>query len=152
MRGAPESIKTAMMFGGFYPNPGAASVAQVSHFTAFMAEFIGTFALVFLIFSFTDGANLGKPHEGMVPFFIGLTVTIIICVIAPLTQAGLNPARDLSPRLFSWLAGWGQAAFPDTHYGFLTVYVLAPLLAGIAAALSFKKLVRPLLRAGEIGD
>lgn len=51
--------------------------------------------------------------------FIGLAVTIIISIIAPLTQAGLNPARDLSPRLFSMIMGWGDAALPDQNFGFL---------------------------------
>ena len=48
----------------------------------------------------------GCPDDALAPVFIGLTVTSIIALIAPLTQAGLNPARDLGPRLVAWLAGW----------------------------------------------
>ena len=81
------------------------------------------------------------------PVFIGLTVTSIICLIAPLTQAGLNPARDLAPRLVAWLMGWGNAALPDRVGGFFHVYVLAPMLGGVVAALSFVRVLEPTMKA-----
>jgi glycerol uptake facilitator protein len=146
VRGAPASVQTAMIFGEFYPNPGAGNAAVVSSFTAFMAEAMGTFALVFLIFSLTEGCNLGRPDDRLVPLFIGLTVAVIIAVIAPLTQAGMNPARDLAPRLFAIMAGWGTAALPDRGLGFLTIYVLAPISGGLLAAFLFTRMIEPLMR------
>ena len=145
LRGSPDSVKTAMIFGDFYPNPGLGYGITVSTMNAFLAEMAGTFALVFLIFSLTDGCNVGRPDDSLSPLFIGLSITIIISVIAPLTQAGLNPARDLSPRLFAYLAGWKGAAFPDTGWGFLTVYVLGPFVGGVLAALLFEKIVKPIM-------
>ena len=145
LRGSPDSVKTAMMFGEFYPNPGLGYVVPVSTMNAFLAEMVGTFALVFLIFSLTDGCNVGRPDDSLSPLFIGLSVTIIISIIAPLTQAGLNPARDLSPRIFAYLAGWGRAAFPDFRWVFLTVYVLGPVAGGILAALLFERIVKPIM-------
>jgi len=117
----------------------------VNSLNAFIAEAAGTFALVFLIFSLTEGCNVGRPDDAIAPLFIGLAVTAIICIVAPLTQAGLNPARDLSPRLFSYLAGWRQAAMPDDGYGFFTVYVLGPLTGGSLASLFFTILIQPLM-------
>jgi len=145
LRGSHDSITTAMMFGEFYPNPGLGYGVQVSTMNAFLAEMTGTFALVFLIFSLTDGCNVGRPDDSLSPLFIGLSITVIISVIAPLTQAGLNPARDLSPRLFAYLAGWKEAAFPDSHWGFLTVYVLGPISGGILAALLFEKIIKQIM-------
>ena len=145
LRGSSESIKTAMMFGEFFPNPGLGYEVTVSTMNAFLAEMAGTFALVFLIFSLTDGCNVGRPDDSLSPLFIGLSITIIISIIAPLTQAGLNPARDLSPRVFAYLAGWREAAFPDSHGGFFTVYVLGPVVGGILAALTFEKIVKPIM-------
>ena len=145
LRGSPDSIKTAMMFGDFYPNPGLGYDVSISTMNAFWAEMFGTFALVFLIFSLTDGCNVGRPDDSLSPLFIGLSATIIISIIAPLTQAGLNPARDLSPRLFAYLAGWNEAAFPDAHWGFFTVYVLGPVTGGISAALLFEKIVKQIM-------
>jgi glycerol uptake facilitator protein len=146
IRGSPESVRTAMIFGEFYPNPGSGTPADVSALNAMLAEGIGTFALVFMIFSLTEGCNLGRPDASLAPLFIGLTVTVIISVIAPLTQAGLNPARDFSPRLFSMLAGWGKAALPDRSYGFFTVYILSPVLGGMAASSFFTGVVEPLMK------
>lgn len=144
IRGSAESVRTAMIFGEYYPNPGAPG-AVVSYWNAFGAEAAGTFLLVIMIFALTEGCNVGRPGDALAPLFIGLTVTAIISVLAPLTQAGLNPARDLGPRFFAWFAGWGDAAFPDQRYGFLVIYVLAPLLGGAGAALLFDRLLKPLL-------
>lgn len=145
VRGSPESVKTAMMFGEFYPNPSAAPSASVTTMNAFLAEAFGTFTLVFLIFALTEGCNVGRPDNSLTPFFVGLSVAIIICIIAPLTQAGINPARDLSPRIFSYLAGWKKAAFPDQEYGFLTVYVFGPLIGGVLASIIFTIIIEPLM-------
>lgn len=145
IRGTPASVKTAMMFGEYYPNPGAPLPVSVSTFDAFMAEGISTFLLVFLIFALTEGCNVGRPDDSLAPFFIGMSVMIIICVIAPLTQAGLNPARDLSPRLVAYLTGWGTAALAGAPWGFLIVYVLGPLAGAGVAALAFTGLIQPLM-------
>jgi glycerol uptake facilitator protein len=144
VRGSPASVQTAMMFGEFYPNPGFS--AQVSLPLAMGAEAFGTFILVLMIFALTEGCNVGRPDDALAPVFIGLTVTAIIATIAPLTQAALNPARDLGPRLVSWVAGWGDAAFPDDVGGFLWVYVLAPIVGGVVASLLFVRVLEPLMR------
>ena len=144
IRGTTESVKTAMMFGEYYPNPG--STAVVSLPLAMGAEAFGTFLLTLMIFALTEGCNVGRPDDALAPVFIGLTVTSIICLIAPLTQAGLNPARDLGPRLVAWLTGWGNAAFPDQVGGFFHVYVLAPLSGGMIASLFFVRVLEPAMK------
>ncbi len=111
---------------------------------AALAEGVGTFALVFFIFAITETCNLGRPNEIFSPVFIGLALTVIISVIAPLTQAGLNPARDFAPRMFAVLAGWGDAAMPDRN-GVLVVYILAPIIGGSMASLSFTRVLEPLM-------
>jgi glycerol uptake facilitator protein len=149
LRGTPASTKTAMIFGEFYATDGALSFSTAN---AFAAEAMGTFLLVFMILALIDGCNVGRPDDTLTPLFIGVSVSVIICVIAPLTQAGLNPARDLSPRIFAFLAGWGPASLPDHHYGFLTVYVVGPFAGAIAASLVtrlLQPLMHPITRAGE---
>lgn len=141
VRGSAESVRTAMMFGEYYPNPGGS--ASVSLPLAMGAEAFGTFLLVLMIFALTEGCNVGRPDDALAPVFIGLTVTSIICLIAPLTQAGLNPARDLGPRMVAWIMGWGDAAFPDRVGGFFYVYVLAPVVGGVLAARFFVGLLEP---------
>ncbi|MGQ9654086.1 MAG: MIP/aquaporin family protein, partial [Thermodesulfobacteriota bacterium] len=106
VRGTAASVRSAMMFGEYFPNPSAPLTAQVSLPLAFSVEALGTFLLVTIIFFLTEGCNVGRPPSDIAPVFIGLTVMGIISVVAPLTQAGLNPARDLGPRPVSYLAGW----------------------------------------------
>jgi glycerol uptake facilitator protein len=146
-RGTVESIETAMMFGEFYPNPSAGPDVVVSMAGGVTAEAFGTFLLVLMIFFLTEGCNVGRPNDSLAPIFIGLTVTVIITLIGPLTQAGLNPARDFAPRLFSFFAGWGQAAFPDKYWGFLWVYILAPVAGAIGASLMFTRVVQPAMKS-----
>ncbi len=144
IRGTPESMKMAKMFGEYYKLPG--STAEVSMPLAMVAEGFGTFLLVLMIFFLTEGCNPGRPDDSMAPVFIGLTVTSVICLVGPLTQAGLNPARDFAPRLVSWIFGWKDAAFPDKEGGFFFVYILAPLLGGQAAALLFTRVLEPIAK------
>jgi glycerol uptake facilitator protein len=148
VRGAAASVDTARMFGEFYPNPGASAVVSMP--LAIAAETFGTFLLLLFIFALTEGCNVGRPSDAMAPVFIGLTVTSIICLIAPLTQAGLNPARDFGPRMVAWMAGWGNAAFPDTCGGFFWVYILAPIVGGTLAAMFWLHVVEPNMKRQSI--
>jgi glycerol uptake facilitator protein len=131
-RGSKESIATAKMFGEYYPN-GIAGEVTTMH--AFFAEALGTFLLVFMIFVLCAKNNI---NSAMTPFYIGLTVAAIICLIAPITQAGLNPARDFAPRLFSYFAGWGDIVFTVSEFGCLLVYIAGPLVGGALAAVAYK--------------
>jgi glycerol uptake facilitator protein len=70
-------------------------------------------------------------------------VSIIISIIAPITQAGLNPARDFGPRLFAYLAGWKSIAIPGPHGGFFTVYILAPIIGALVGAAVYQFAIRP---------
>jgi len=144
VRGSAESIQTAKMFGEYYAAPG--SLAIVSMPLAMATEALGTFLLLLMIFALTEGCNVGRPNDAMAPMFIGLTVTSIIGLIAPLTQAGLNPARDFGPRLIAWVFGWGSAAFPDQSGGFFFVYILAPIIGGMLASLFFVYLIEPAMK------
>ena len=143
VRGTTASVDTARMFGEFYPNPGDA-IATVSLPLAMLAEGFGTMMLALFIFGLTEDCNVGKPSSDLQPLFIGLTVSSIIFFVAPLTQAGLNPARDFGPRVVAWLMGWGSAALPDAVGGWFWVYILAPILGGTIAALLFKYILEPI--------
>ncbi|MCF6333161.1 MAG: aquaporin family protein [Draconibacterium sp.] len=143
-RGTTESIITAKMFGEYYINSGSSAIVSLP--LAMSAEAFGTFILVILIFALTEGCNIGRPDNAIAPLFIGLTVTSIICLIAPLTQAGINPARDFGPRMVSWIFGWGKAAFPDQSGGFFLVYIFSPLVGGTLASLFFVKILEPAMK------
>lgn len=147
-RGTAASVDTARMFGEFYPNPGDATVATVPMALAVLAELVGTFVLVLFIFCFTEDCNVGRPDSNIAPLFIGLTVSICITLIAPLTQACFNPARDFGPRIVAWLGGWGSAAFPDT-FGGIFIYLVGPILGGVLATLFFLYVLEPAMKKNK---
>lgn len=132
-----------------FPN---ASAATVSYLTGALAEGIGVFVLVLVIFSITSDENVGRAPRALAPLFIGLTVTILINVIGPLTDAGLNPARDIMPRLWACIVGWAPIAFGSNAFETIMVYVVGPLVGGVVAALVFNFLLRPLHRLGAKED
>lgn len=148
IRGTAESVQTAKMFGEYYSAPGSLAVGSLP--LAIGAEAFGTFLLVLMIFALTEGCNVGRPNDALAPLFIGLTVASVICLIAHLTQAGLNPARDFGPRLVAWATGWGDAAFPDKVGGFFYVYILAPVFGGILASLFFVHLLEPAMKRSSV--
>ncbi|MCA9202765.1 MAG: aquaporin [Planctomycetales bacterium] len=158
VRGEPGSVITAMCYGEYFPNPGAlaggdeplsndslvAHWPMLSHAGAFGIEVLGTAILAAVVFAVTDPRNMGAPGANLAPVFIGLTVAALISVLAPLTQACFNPARDFGPRLFAYFAGWGAAAIPGPNgIGFLTVYIVAPIVGACAGAGIYERLIRP---------
>jgi glycerol uptake facilitator protein len=160
-RGEPGSIVTAMCYGEYFPNPGGLAAltepysdekhaqmrALMPTALAFGAELIGTLVLGFVVFAVTDVHNPGRPSTGQAPIFIGLTVSALISVIAPLTQACFNPARDFGPRLFAAFAGWGRVAWPGfTDLSWLTVYIIAPLLGAAIGGAMYDFVIRPVFQ------
>lgn len=147
VRGGPGSELSAMVFGQYFPNPAMVGTtpeayAQVSLLTAMVAEGIGTAFLACFVFALTEPRNPGAPRW-MAPLFIGLTVSAIISIVAPLTQAGLNPARDFGPRLVCYLLGWGEVAIPGPRGGFFTVYILSPMVGAVVGGGLYQLVVRP---------
>jgi len=148
VRGAPGSEASAMIFGEFFPNPGGrpltdAARAAVPPPTAFLAESIGTALLMLVILGVCDERNASR-HRALVPSTIGLTITILISLLGPVTMAGFNPARDLVPRLFSALAGWGTVPFSTNGAGWLVIYVIAPVAGSVAGAAAYRFFLKPL--------
>ena len=136
-RGSDASVSSAMIFGEYFPNPGFnvfqnETTDAVSAAKAMAIEAWATGILVFMIFSFSDPNNSSvgsKKSKVAIPVLIGLTVAVLISLYAPLTQAGMNPARDFGPRLFAAAAGWGRIAIPGPGNGFW-VYIVGPLIGG----------------------
>ncbi len=133
LRGGPGSELSAMVFGEYFPNPAVFGTDEqawrvVSERSAFIAEMVGTAMLAFIVGTVTNERNHARPPGAGQAIMIGVGVAAIISVVAPLTQAGLNPARDFGPRLVSFFLGWGEIAIPGPRGGWFTVYILAPIV------------------------
>ncbi len=133
----PDMIERALgkRFERFLP--------YVPHGVAFGIEVVGTLILALVICATTDERNRGAPAQRFAPVFIGLTVAALVSIIAPLTQACFNPARDWGPRIFAYVAGWGEIAIPGPNgIGCVTVYILAPIVGGILGVGLYERVVR----------
>ena len=111
-----STIAAAKCFGEYY-------LAPVTTAQAFLVEAFGTAILAAVIFALTHPGNDTMKHNVYIPPLIGMTVGGLISVLAPLTQAGFNPARDFGPRIVAYAIGFHGVAF---HQAWL--YVLAPLV------------------------
>ena len=58
-----------------------------------------------------------------------------------MTDAGLNPARDLGPRVVGWFVGWKNIAFSTDTF---IVYTIAPLIGAGLAAIFFTRVIEPM--------
>jgi len=128
------NLKTACIFGEYFPNPTFDNLDWVSLPIASIIEMMATFFLIYLIFIITNISKLKK----LSPTLIGLTVGVIIYIVAPYTQCCMNPARDFAPRIIAHFNGWEQFAFNYNGIGWLIVYILAPLIGGVLGAFAFK--------------
>ena len=132
-----------------FPNT---SQGSVSYITGTFAEGIGVFVLVLVIFSLTSNHNIGRTTRNLAPLFIGLTITMIIMVVGPLTDAGLNPARDFMPRVWACLVGWGSIAFGGNPFETCMVYIVGPFIGGVLAALLYNYVIEPMHKKGAEDD
>ena len=135
VRGQSGSEASAMVFGEFFPNPGGHPLTReirhrMSTKSAFCAEVLGTAVLLLVILGVTDERNKSR-SQILTAATIGLTVTLLISLLGPLTMACFNPARDLAPRVFSALAGWDRVPFEVNGTGWVSVYIIAPFLGGL---------------------
>jgi len=103
--------------------------------TNLISEVVGTFVLVFVIFSIfsAGGATAGSPASGVGPYLVAALVWGIGLSLGGPTGYAINPARDLGPRIAHMLlpiAGKG-----DNDWGYSWIPVVGPLVGGILAAL-----------------
>ena len=73
-------------------------------------QVLGTALLVGCVFAIIDRNN-NAPDQGVVPVVIGLLVFVIGTTFGFNCGYAINPARDLGPRIFTAIAGWGGEVF-----------------------------------------
>jgi len=132
VRGSAAS--TASFAGAFGMVPNAALVGPLG---AFAAEVWMTAILGFLIAAIGDAAA-GSCPEGAAPALVGATVATLIGTFGPVTGCGMNPARDLGPRIVTLLTGWGGAALTSAW-----VYTLGPLVGAPLGMMAYRQLMMP---------
>ena len=104
---------------------------NVSMFTAFSDQMIGTAILVAVIFALTSAVN-NPPLANTGPLIIGLLVVAIGLGWGANAGYAINPARDFGPRLASFITGYHDAWFsangPQLYFW---VPIVAPIVGGL---------------------
>ena len=116
----------------------------------FIDQVVGTMFLVLLVAAVIDLRNSAvKANLG--PLVVGFAVAAIGISFGANAGYAINPARDFGPRLFAWVAGWGDVALPGTVNGSFSWYfwvpILGPLVGGIIGIFVYDWFIGDILHA-----
>jgi MIP family channel proteins len=104
----------------------------------FVDQVVGTALLMLGILAISDRRNAGPATGG--PVLVGALVVAIGMTFGFNAGYAINPARDLGPRLFTFLAGWGSEVFTAGGHWWW-VPIVAPCLGGLLGALAYDLLI-----------
>jgi len=143
VRGAANSIPTYSIFATF-------PASYFHNWTGpFVDQIIGTAFLVCLVFAVIDEYNT-PVQSNLAGLLIGFVIVVIGCGIGANAGYAINPARDLGPRLFALIPGYGKIAFPG-DYGNVNTYfwipIVGPLIGGPLGGYVYDFFIRNVLLA-----
>jgi len=141
-----HSIKTQFIFSTLPGN--GSTVAGVHEWGAFRDQVIGTAILLMLIFALTDLLN-NPPGANLAPFIIGLVVVAIGMAFGTNAGYAINPARDLGPRLASFITGYHHAWRDQWGDLYWWVPIAGPLVGGLVGAVAYKVFIGRFLPTAE---
>ncbi|XP_016078307.1 PREDICTED: aquaporin-7 isoform X2 [Miniopterus natalensis] len=101
------SIATANIFATYLP-------AHMTLWRGFLDEMFVTGMLQLCLFAITDKRN-HPALEGTQSVLIGILVVILGVSLGMNSGYAINPSRDLPPRFFTFIAGWGTQVFRWHH-------------------------------------
>ena len=104
-----------------------------------LSEMIGAAALVFVAKSVLSVAGQGaQPATNFAPVLVGTLVLGIGMSLGGTTGYGINPARDLGPRIMHAILPVAGKGSSDWSYSWIPV--IGPIAGAVLAALAFAKL------------
>lgn len=109
-------------------------------FTTVASEIIGT-ALLLLLIMVTGHPN-NMPFCTMQGIMIAAGLMAISLGLGYTSGFSLNPARDLGPRVFTAMAGWGLEVFSAANY-YAWIPSFAPIVGGMLGGLIYKVCIDP---------
>jgi MIP family channel proteins len=118
----PDRLTTQSSFAT-YPSD------NISNYTAFYTELLGTAMLVLGIYAITDQRNRPAGPVGA-PFAFALLIMALGMAFGMNTGYAINPARDVGPRFFTFIAGWGSKVYTTRDYYFW-IPIVGPLVGGV---------------------
>uniref|UniRef100_A0A7E4V8I7 Aquaporin-9 n=1 Tax=Panagrellus redivivus TaxID=6233 RepID=A0A7E4V8I7_PANRE len=95
-----------------------------------------TALLVILIKAITHKTH-GLP-KAIHPYAIGTALTVLITAFSKNCGAALNPARDLGPRVFTFIAGYGWEVFSYNNYTWFWIPIVGPIIGVFMGAFLYE--------------
>ncbi|XP_053575754.1 aquaporin-10, partial [Bombina bombina] len=115
-----------------------ASYLSISN--GFLDQVMGTAMLMMGILAILDSQNKPVP-KGLEPIVVGMLVFSIGLSMGANCGYPINPTRDLGPRLFTYVAGWGADVFRAGNYWWW-VPVVAPCVGAVLGSLLYQVFVQ----------
>jgi MIP family channel proteins len=110
----------------------------LSIFGGLADQIFGTAILLLVIMAIGDARNSAAGN--LAPIVVGLLVMAIGMSFGFNAGYAINPARDLGPRMFTALAGWGTEVFRAGNNWFW-VPIVGPLIGGPLGAYAYDLLI-----------
>lgn len=105
----------------------------------FIDQVVGTALLALLVSALGDQKN-NSPQKQLAPVIVGAAVLLIGTTFGFNAGYAINPARDLAPRLFTALAGWGPGVFVASNHWWW-VPVIAPCVGAVIGGIAYDLLI-----------
>ncbi len=129
--GGTRKLNTAGIFAT-YPN------IHLSILGGLIDQIVGTALLLLVIRAIGDARN--NPAGNLGPIVVGFLVMAIGMAFGFNAGYAINPARDLGPRLFTAIGGWGFEVFRANNFYFW-VPIVGPLIGGPLGAFVYDALI-----------
>jgi MIP family channel proteins len=129
--GGTRKMNTAGIFAT-YPN------THLSALGGLIDQIVGTALLLLVIRAMGDARNNATGNLG--PIVVGFLVMVIGMAFGFNAGYAINPARDLGPRLFTAISGWGFDVFRANNFYFW-VPIVGPLIGGPLGAFVYDALI-----------
>ncbi|KIM43009.1 hypothetical protein M413DRAFT_443824 [Hebeloma cylindrosporum] len=128
-----RTLATARLFSTY-------ALDYMTNPSCFFSEFFTTIILVFAILAILDKKS-SPPPAGLAPLAVFLLVLGIGTSLGMETSYALNPARDLGPRLFTAVVGYGPQVFSFRNQYWLWCPIIAPILGALVATFLYDALL-----------
>lgn len=133
-KGVRAPVNSTLFTGNIfatYPKP------HVSILTCFLDQVVGTGLLMLTVEAITDERNWDLP-KSLHPIMLGVMIMALIFGFSSNCMAPLNPARDIAPRFFTSIAGWGMGVWSVRDWNYFWVPLVGPHIGAILGAWLYK--------------
>jgi glycerol uptake facilitator protein len=132
VRGDANGVTSGLIFWANWPHPGLVGytgdyLTQDPWWRGAGTEIIITAILVICILGIVEDRMPSAAN--LAPIAIGFVVAALVGLFAPIEMASLNPARDLGPRIWGLIIGYGSNAIPGQNFN-LWITTGMPLIGG----------------------